>query len=389
MRVQDAVDVSCLCQFINNSLAPLSSIEATIGGMNSFVRTICAEYPDLFDGKEVHLLNRREAVVLFETHRHLLLPNGSQFSSTPQTIRSLVRNIHFLKSRGITPSSYASQLSLLYASHRNDGSNSSHPNDDNIFSHRNDITHPTHPTNSSPPNDPYYSKYSAFGTVFSLFDQLLRDRSLVTESDILRQLLQSPLLLDAVAARWPHVIALSLETCSPLQRAFLRELATHPRNETALLTHHVSLAAEDGGDPTAVFDFPREELTDACEMEPFIGLLNRRFLAPKTVSLESVEKWKQTKETTPSVKVETWNSQSVSRGSVRLENCYSEMDEMEAIAAKIETILAQPPSPSIPHFHLSPAVASPEAVSRVEHYYADSRDTAGSKRLIGVFFRNE
>lgn len=88
---------------MKSSLAPLSSIEATIGGMNSFVKTICTEYPDLFDGKEVRLLNRREAVVLFETHRHLLLPNGSQFSSTPQTIRSLVHNIHFLKSRGVTP----------------------------------------------------------------------------------------------------------------------------------------------------------------------------------------------------------------------------------------------------------------------------------------------
>ena len=151
----------------------------------------------------------------------------------------------------------------------------------------------------------------------------------------------------------------------------------------------MSLASEDGGNPAELFSFPREELADACEMEPFIGLLNRRFLAPKTVSLESVEKWKRKRETPSSMKVETWNRESVSRGSVRLENCYSEMDEMEAIAAKIETILAQPPSRSVPCFHLSPAVASPAAVSRVAQYYADSRDTEGSKRKIGVFFRNE
>ena len=63
----------------------------------------------------------------------------------------------------------------------------------------------------------------------------------------------------------------------------------HAKNETALVTQHVSLAPEDGGNPAELFSFPREELTDACEMEPFIGLLNRRFLAPKTISLEAVE----------------------------------------------------------------------------------------------------
>lgn len=341
---------------MKSSLAPLSSIEATIGGMNSFVKTICTEYPDLFDGKEVRLLNRREAVVLFETHRHLLLPNGSQFSSTPQTIRSLVHNIHFLKSRGVTPAAYASQLSLLYASR---------------------------------PKDPYFAKYSAFGTVFSLFDQLLRDRGLATDSDVLAQLLESPLLLDLLADRWPHVIVPAIESFPLLHRRFLHALVTHAKNETALVTQHVSLAPEDGGNPAELFSFPHEELTDACEMEPFIGLLNRRFLAPKTISLEAVESWKKKKETFSSMKVETWNKESVSRGSIRLENCYSEMDEMEAIAAKIETILAQPYSPSIPRFHLSPAVASPTAVSRVEQYYADSRDIEGSKRKIGVFFRNE
>ena len=239
---------------MKSRLAPLSSIEATIGGMNSFVKTICTEYPDLFDGKEVRLLNRREAVVLFETHRHLLLPNGSQFSSTPQTIRSLVHNIHFLKSRGVTPAAYASQLSLLYASR---------------------------------PKDPYFAKYSAFGTVFSLFDQLLRDRGLATDSDVLAQLLESPLLLDLLADRWPHVIVPAIESFPPLHRRFLHALVTHAKNETALVTQHVSLAPEDGGNPAELFSFPHEELTDACEMEPFIGLLNRRFLAPKTISLEA------------------------------------------------------------------------------------------------------
>ena len=85
-------------------LAPLSSIETEIGGINSFVRNICKTYHDLYGGEDVHLINHREALVTFESNRHLFLPNGSLFSSNAQTTRLLLKNISLLKSRGISPS---------------------------------------------------------------------------------------------------------------------------------------------------------------------------------------------------------------------------------------------------------------------------------------------
>lgn len=201
-------------------LAPLSSIETEIGGINSFVRNICKTYPDLYGGEDVHLINHREALVTFESNRHLFLPNGSLFSSNAQTTRLLLKNISLLKSRGISPSSFSSQLSSLY---------------------------------QSKDKDIYYQKYSALATVYSLFDQWLQDHGLITESDVLQRVLNDQVILDSIAKQYSHLFVLSIETLSPIQNQFFASLLSLSPVQSALLTQHMSLTSSDLIDPSSYY----------------------------------------------------------------------------------------------------------------------------------------
>ena len=331
-------------------LAPLSSIETEIGGINSFVRNICKTYPDLYGGEDVHLINHREALVTFESNRHLFLPNGSLFSSNAQTTRLLLKNISLLKSRGISPSSFSSQLSSLY---------------------------------QSKDKDIYYQKYSALATVYSLFDQWLQDHGLITESDVLQRVLNDQVILDSIAKQYSHLFVLSIETLSPIQNQFFASLLSLSPVQSALLTQHMALTSSDLIDPSSYYPSVSSlTLPSSCFASSYIDLLNRRYgAASGEFTKKQIDEWKEAgKPQMERMKVITWD-QTSSSNCVHVSDFYSGVDEQEAIVEKLKSLFATPLSRELPS--IPAGLASESSIQQIKQYLQNRTGC-----VAGVFFKS-
>lgn len=150
-------------------LSPLDSYEADVNGLSSFLRGTAMNCPDLFKGESFKLIGERELLITFEANRPFLMSNSSMFGSNAQTTQSILRNIHMLKSRGISPADFSSRLASLFA-------------------------------NCCAEEDQFlFKKYKDFETIYALFDQLLQDRHLLTVNDLMLRLLNSQDVLKLLA----------------------------------------------------------------------------------------------------------------------------------------------------------------------------------------------
>ena len=132
---------------------------------SSFIRSITKEYSDILQNDTYRIISEEEQFILFESNREYLLSNSNLFQSNVLTTKSILRNIAILKSMGISPSDYSSKLSQLLKD------------------------------NSSP----NAKRYSDFGTIYSVYDQFLHDRKLLTLSDITKQLKNDECTLNELA----------------------------------------------------------------------------------------------------------------------------------------------------------------------------------------------
>ena len=132
---------------------------------SSFIRSSTKEYSDILQDDTYRIISEEEQFILFESNREYLLSNSNLFQSNVLTTKSILRNIAILKSMGISPSDYSSTLSQLLKD------------------------------NSSPNS----KRYSDFGTIYSVYDQFLHDRKLLTLSDITKQLKNDECTLNELA----------------------------------------------------------------------------------------------------------------------------------------------------------------------------------------------
>ena len=132
---------------------------------SSFIRSITKEYSDILQDDTYRIISEEEQFILFESNREYFLSNSNLFQSNVLTTKSILRNIAILKSMGISPSDYSSKLSQLLKD------------------------------NSSP----NAKRYSDFGTIYSVYDQFLHDRKLLTISDITKQLKNDECTLNELA----------------------------------------------------------------------------------------------------------------------------------------------------------------------------------------------
>lgn len=139
---------------------------------SSFIRSITKEYSDILQDDTYRIISEEEQFILFESNREYLLSNSNLFQSNVLTTKSILRNIAILKSMGISPSDYSSKLSQLLKD------------------------------NSSP----NAKRYSDFGTIYSVYDQFLHDRKLLTISDITKQLKNDDCTLNELAKVFDRLI---------------------------------------------------------------------------------------------------------------------------------------------------------------------------------------
>lgn len=139
---------------------------------SSFIRSITKEYSDILQDDTYRIISEEEQFILFESNREYLLSNSNLFQSNVLTTKSILRNIAILKSMGISPSDYSSKLSQLLKD------------------------------NSSP----NAKRYSDFGTIYSVYDQFLHDRKLLTISDITKQLKNDDCTLNELAKVFERLI---------------------------------------------------------------------------------------------------------------------------------------------------------------------------------------
>lgn len=299
----------------------------------------------------MHLINHREELVTFESNRDLLLPNGSLFSSNTQTTKLLLRHIGLLKSRGVSPSSFSSQLSSLYQSKE---------------------------------KDIYYKKYSAFAAVYSLYDQLLQDRGLVTESDVIQRVSNDEVILDSIARQYSHLFILSIEALSPAQNQFISSLLSRSPIHSGLLTQHTSFTSPDLIDPSSYYlSVSSVAFPSSCITSPYIDLLNCRFgTSFGKITEKQITEWKQDgKPQIERPKVITWDQTPSSSNCVHVNDFYSAIDEQEAIVEKLKSLFASLPSRMFPSI---PAGCASESSLRKIQQYLQNR----SGCVAGVFFKS-